>query len=105
MTVTAPKAVARPELKASEERNALFSKWEALSRYPFGRSLFARLLGFTVPYAATVVPEVQRLDLGVAQVCFGDRRRVRNHLGSIHAAALTNLGELAANLALTTRTE
>lgn len=86
-----------------QPRSALLAKWDALVTKPLGTTLFGRVLGFTVPYAATIAPEVLSLDVGRAHVRLGDRRRVRNHLGSIHAAALTNLGELCANLALTTR--
>lgn len=83
--------------------SSVLARWHMLGRLPFGRWLFSKLIGAVVPYAASIDARVALLEEGRAQVRLRDRRAVRNHLKSIHAVALTNLAELAANLALMTR--
>lgn len=83
---------------APEQR--LIKMWRRYGGSAFGRKVFSFVLGRTAPYSGSIKAEVLNLKPGFVQIALKDRHAVRNHLHSIHAIALANLGELASGLAM-----
>jgi acyl-coenzyme A thioesterase PaaI-like protein len=74
--------------------------WGGLAAVPGRGRIMGQVIGRMAPYTGTIRPEVLELEPGHARVLMRDRRAVRNHLSSVHAIALMNLGEVATGTAM-----
>jgi len=82
------------------DRITISQAWAALSALPLGKEAFAKLIKLKIPYTGSIGARVEELRDGYARTTLRDRRAVRNHLDSIHALALANLGEMTSGIAL-----
>ena len=79
--------------------NRLLDTWHRLQRWPAGDWLFSRAVCFKAPYFATIAPRITRLEPGRCEARIRHRRKVTNHIGTVHAIALCNLAEFTGGLA------
>jgi acyl-coenzyme A thioesterase PaaI-like protein len=80
--------------------NPLRKAWDTLRHVPGGRTIFSKMIGETAPYSGTLGAQVEKLERGHAELSLEPRRRLKNHLNSIHAVALMNLGEMCSGTCL-----
>jgi len=76
----------------------LLGLWQRLARLPGGSWLFSRAVCFKAPYFGTISPLFTVLEYGRCEALMKDRRRLHNHIGTVHAIALCNLAELTAGV-------
>jgi acyl-coenzyme A thioesterase PaaI-like protein len=69
---------------------AVLAMYQRLSRRPFGRRLFSIAFALKAPYFATVRPYFAQLRPNYAEVHLRKRRRVHNHLKTVHVIAIAN---------------
>jgi acyl-coenzyme A thioesterase PaaI-like protein len=79
---------------------SVYRSYLQISRLPLGQWLFTRLVCLRAPYFSSIRPLFRDLRPGSSTVFMRKRRRVQNHIGTIHALAMGNLCELAAGLVM-----
>jgi acyl-coenzyme A thioesterase PaaI-like protein len=64
--------------------------WNTARKLPLGEWVFSRAFALRAPYFATIRPRFTTIAPDRAELVVPDRRRVHNHLGTVHAIALCN---------------
>ena len=72
----------------------LLNLYRRMQRWPAGRWLFSRAVCFKAPYFASISPLITVLEPGRCDGVIRQRRRISNHIGTVHAIAMCNLAEL-----------
>ena len=77
-------------------RNPTHATLEKLRSKPFGLWLFSRAVSLKAPYFGSIGARFTALEPGFGEAHLRKRRKVTNHLGTVHAIAMANLCELVA---------
>ncbi len=72
--------------------------YQRMIKLPFGHRLFSKAICFNAPYFSSIKPQIQQLKPSFCQVHMKKRRKVQNHLKTVHAIAMCNMAELSAGL-------
>jgi len=78
--------------------SSVLTLYRRITRWPAGHWLFSRAVCFKAPYFASITPRFESLEPDRCSATIRHRRRVTNHLGTVHAIALCNLAELTAGV-------
>ncbi|MCP9275387.1 hotdog fold domain-containing protein [Mycolicibacterium arenosum] len=76
-------------------QTATYVAWQRLAGVPSGSRVFSIAAMARVPYFASVLPHVRRMEPGLAEVDVPKWFFVHNHLSTVHAIASCNAAEMA----------
>jgi len=79
-----------------KKSSGVLALYQRMSRWPLGHWLFSQAVCFRAPYFGSIRPRFVELRPGYCETRMRKRRRVQNHIATVHAIAMANLCELAA---------
>ena len=74
--------------------------YNTCSRLPLGKWMFSKMVCLKAPYFHSIKPVYTRLEEGYGEVVMKNRRRVRNHINSVHAIAMCNMCEYVGGMVI-----
>ncbi|MHC9296792.1 hotdog fold domain-containing protein [Mycobacterium sp. LTG2003] len=77
------------------QQSSTYRAWQRLSGKPLGTRVFSAAAMARVPYFASIVPHVVRMEPGLAEVKVPKWFFIYNHLHTVHAIASCNAAEMA----------
>lgn len=78
--------------------NTALTAWRRLAGLPLGRWLYSRVVCLRAPYFASISPLILEVEADHVTARVRKRRKVKNHIGTVHALACANLCELCAGV-------
>jgi acyl-coenzyme A thioesterase PaaI-like protein len=76
------------------------STYQKVTKYPCGKFIFNKGIGFVSPFFGKLKPNVIDLKPAFCIVAMKDRHGLRNHIGTVNAGAMCSLAELTAGMAV-----
>ena len=73
----------------------VYTLYKKFLRFPAGKWLFSRIFSQKAPYFATIGASFTELRPNYCEVFLRKRRKVQNHIGTVHVIAICNAMEMA----------
>ena len=81
-------------------KSPVLKGWSLVGGFSVGRWLVTKAICFAAPYFGSIKPRLTTVVPGKVEVVIKKRRRVLNHLKTVHAIAMCNAAELVGGLCL-----
>lgn len=78
----------------------ILSVQQKIQNLPFGQSIFSFLVARKAPYFLSIRPKILELKPNFCKVKMHKRRKVENHIKTVHAIAMCNLCEMAGGMCI-----
>ncbi|MCY7295946.1 hotdog fold domain-containing protein [Alteromonas sp. a30] len=75
--------------------NKTLRTYKTLKKFPFGEKIFSRIISRIAPYFGTISPFISELRPGHCEVLIKKKKKVQNHIGTVHVIAIANGLEMA----------
>lgn len=76
-------------------KNYVLKMYDKLKKLPFGKKLFTIYAANKAPYFKTMSPLITKIEPGECHCFIKKRKKVENHIGTVHVIAICNGLEMA----------